>query len=259
MSITNLSVLEKDLDRLITESKVLLYSMADDCGALDKKIREKHGDKMPNFKSSYETWYSESMQVIKQILPDRLNDFIHLYKNDKRKGIDYLTYTMSDYMIGIQMKNGLGEVTVGPSSGIPKFQQQMKILESAKQRFKSSLFDIRQIIQADLFDDELHSAVELLKQGFIRASGVIAGVVLEKHLGEICCNRNIKITKKNPTISDFNDLLKDTGAYDVPTWRFIQRLGDIRNLCGHNKDREPTKEEASELIDGVKKITKTIY
>jgi hypothetical protein len=258
MDNTNLSLLEKDLDRLITESELLYYSIADECGKLDIKSKKESGIVLPNFKSSYESWYSKALAVIKQILPDRYNDFIQLYKHEKRKEIDFLTYTISDYMIGLRTTYG-GQTKVDGSAAIPKVQQQMNILKSVKQRFKSSLFDIRQILQADLFDNELESAAGLLKQGFLRASGVIAGVVLEKHLGEVCTNRSVKIAKKTPTISDFNDILKDAGVYDVPTWRLIQRLGDIRNLCGHNKDREPTKEEVNELIDGVKKITKTIY
>ena len=38
----------------------------------------------------------------------------------------------------------------------------------------------------------------------------------------------------------------------------IQRLADIRNLCTHPKDREPTKEEVDELISEAERITKTI-
>jgi len=52
--------------------------------------------------------------------------------------------------------------------------------------------------------------------------------------------------------------LKDT-LYDVVQWRFVQRLGDIRNYCAHNKDREPTKDEVNELIDGADKIIKTVF
>ena len=74
----------------------------------------------------------------------------------------------------------------------------------------------------------------------------------------MCTNRNIDIAKKNPTIADYNDKLKDV-AYDTIEWRRIQRLGDLRNLCDHNKDREPTKDEVEELISGTERIIKTIF
>lgn len=45
----------------------------------------------------------------------------------------------------------------------------------------------------------------------------------------------------------------------MPTWRKIQHLGDIRNLCDHNKDREPKNEEVEELIAGVETVIKTVY
>lgn len=30
---------------------------------------------------------------------------------------------------------------------------------------------------------------------------------------------------------------------DVPTWRSIQYLGDLRNLCDHDKQKEPTPDQ----------------
>ena len=96
------------------------------------------------------------------------------------------------------------------------------------------------------------------KNGYLRASGVIAGVVLEAHLLQVCNSHNITI-KKNPTINDFNKILKQNNVVDIPNWRFIQRLGDLRNLCGHKRERDPLKEEVEELINGVDKITKTLY
>jgi hypothetical protein len=136
---------------------------------------------------------------------------------------------------------------------------QLEILKSVEARFESSLLDIRQIVQADLYDSELEGARDLLKTGFLRGAGVVTGVVLEKHLSHVSANHKIPLRKKNPTISDYNDLLKQNSVVDVPDWRYIQRLGDLRNLCGHNKDREPTKDEVAELIDGVAKILKTLY
>jgi len=53
-----------------------------------------------DFRRNYEVWYTEACQVIKQLIPDRLNDFMLLYKNDKRKQTDQLTYTISDAIIG---------------------------------------------------------------------------------------------------------------------------------------------------------------
>jgi hypothetical protein len=139
------------------------------------------------------------------------------------------------------------------------FANQLAIVKSAKKRFESSLFNIHQIVQANLFDSELEAAEELLKNGFLRGAGAVAGVVLEKHLGQVCINHNVKIKKRNPHISDYNDALKKEDIIDVPNWRFIQRLGDLRNLCVHKKGRNPTEDEVAELIKGVEKITKSLF
>ena len=76
----------------------------------------------------------------------------------------------------------------------------------------------------------------MLKKGFLRGAGVIAGVILEKHLSLVCINHEITIRKKYPTISDFNDLLKKNSAIDVPNWRFIQRLGDYETCAATIKN-----------------------
>lgn len=67
------------------------------------------------------------------------------------------------------------------------------------------------------------------------------------------------IKKKEPTINDFNDALKNAVVIDIPGMRQIQRLADIRNLCEHNKHREPTKDEVIELVDGAEKLCKTLF
>jgi hypothetical protein len=138
------------------------------------------------------------------------------------------------------------------------FDQQVKIVEALKQRFESSLFDIRALVQADLFDNELDAAAELNKKGFQRAAGAVAGVVLEEHLATVCVQHTVS-TPKNATISKLNDLLKEKDVIDVPTWRFVQRLGDLRNLCDHKRTPDPTVDDIDELVAGVRKVTKTVY
>ncbi|MFC9707271.1 hypothetical protein ACFTRD_03845 [Paenibacillus sp. NPDC056933] len=256
---TNISKFEDDLKQLIAKSDLLYYSLINELNVVEPKAKKKlEAMSLPRFKSEYEVWYSESLAVIKLLLPDRLLDFSSLYKNEKRKEIDFLTYTISDYMIGLRTTRGT-EVRTDEKAAVPKFEQQRNILKSVERKFSSSLFDIKQIIQADFFDDELETAEELNKKGFIRGAGAIAGVILEKHLKQVANNHDIKINKKNPGIGDFNDLLKNNEIFEVPTWRFIQHLGDIRNLCDHNKEREPLKEEVTDLISGVRRITKTIF
>ncbi len=217
-------------------------------------------DSLPSFSDEYQIWYSEAKAIVRQLLPDRIDDFVGYYEKPRnRKEITYETYRISDYLLGLITRDSFGETAVGPSNAIRRFEQQLAIMQAVKKRFESSLFDIRQIVQADLLDSELEAADLLVKHGFVRAGGAIAGVVMEKHLSQVCENHAIKIRKKNPNISDFNDGLKAAEVIDTPAWRSNQFLADIRNQCDHNRDDEPTAEKVSELVEGVKKLTKTFF
>jgi len=265
--ISNINRLEKDLIKLIFNGNQLINAIQKHVDnkqyeiAVKNQLTPEKAENLlkntPDFLSEYDLWYSESLVFIKQILPDRLENFKSLYEKPKtRKNIDYETYVIQDLLQGITVRFH-GEVKVGPYAAIPKFKQQVYILESAKSRFKSSLFEIRQLVQADLFDSEIDAAQELLKNRFYRASGAIAGVVLEKHLQQVCNDHNIKV-KKHPGISVLNEALKSNLIIDVPQWRHISMLGDIRNVCDHNNTKDPTQAQVQDLIDGTSKILKTV-
>ena len=209
---------------------------------------------LPFFLKNYEIWYTKAMLVVKQIIPDRTQDFLLLYSNPKRKTLEVDTYCIDDALRGIQAVNH----RYGPWVARICVLRQLKMLETCIEKFDSKIFDMQTILQADVFDSEIETAKHLLKMGFLRASGAICGVILEKHFKDVCKRRNISIHKKSPTIADYNDALKDH-AYDTLEWRKIQRLGDIRNLCDHSKEREPTKEEVEELISGTERIIKTVF
>lgn len=249
-------LLECSMIKNVKGEKELKEALA---GAPEEQVTELLG-KIPEFRTAYEAWYSEAVSVIRQVLPDRLDDFKAQYEKPKtRKDVHYGNYVISDYMIGYRVtRYGGTEIVVDSSAAIPKLQHQTAILAAVDARFKSSLFEIRQLVQADLFDSEVEAARHLLKNKFLRAAGAIAGVVLEKHLAQVCDDHNVKVIKKNPGISDLNELLKSAGVIDVPTWRHISMLGDIRNLCDHNKQKEPTEQQVVDLIDGTDKVLKTI-
>ena len=142
-----------------------------------------------------------------------------------------------------------------------KFHTQLQILAAGKTRLSDILANIRGLLQSDLFGSELDAARELKRNGYLRAAGAVAGVVLEGHLKELVQKHQVKLKlskNKKPTIADYNDALKDASVFDIPTWRGIQRLADIRNLCDHKSDREPTADEVAELIEGTDKATKTL-
>ena len=256
--------IKKELSELIKEGFGILIAETKE----KSKAKVKKGEQddtqepMPTI-MRYQSWYTKALPVVKQLIPERYQEFQEQYRLEKRKDkeIDFLTYTISDYLLGLRVTRGyLKEEVVNPLSAFAsKFQHQLTILGSAQDKMDSILADIQGVLQSELFDNELDAATELLQKGHLRAAGALAGVTLESHLSRISVNHNVKVSKKNPTISDYNDELKKNSVYDLPNWRFIQRLGDIRNLCVHSKDRDPTRDEVDELIKGVQKVTKTIF
>ncbi|MBS3993792.1 MAG: hypothetical protein KGZ87_08750 [Bacteroidetes bacterium] len=266
---TNLEKFKSDLEKLIDEGQKLLMVIQYECypEEFEKQVKPKLKidyksfiEKIKPFKQDYQQWYSESLILLGQLLPDRINDFVRLYEKPKtRKIIEYGNYVLEDYLQNLTVTSGFGTRKVGPEAAVSQFEQQLYILKSVEKRFESSLFDIKQITQADIFDSELDSAKELNKKGFSRGAGAIAGVILEKHLAQVCQNHKVTILKRNPSISDFNDKLKTAEVYETTVWRKIQHLSDIRNLCDHNKKKEPTKDDVDDFLNGVAKIIKTIY
>jgi hypothetical protein len=209
----------------------------------------------------YQSWYTRCLPVVRDLLPERYVEFQELYRNERRKEIQYDTYTISDYLMGLRVTRGLAQEEVFSSRGAfsTKLLQQISIVRSAISRLDSILRDIRGVLQAELFDGELSAARDLLRANHLRAAGTVAGVVLERHLAQVALTHAITLRKRTPTIGDLNEALKAANVYDLPPYREILRLGDIRNLCAHSKERDPTKEEVSEMVDGVDKIAKTVW
>ena len=260
----------EELEKLIKDGDMLMLAMEHDCvpSQFRKAYLPAFGEEakldafikgLPSFGSSYQAWYSKAHALIKQVMPDRLADFISYFEIPKgRKSIDFQNYMIRDYLQGLRTTRG-SDVVADGSAAIPEFRQQLNMVKAAKANLDSTLMDLKGVLQADLFDSEVETAGALAKAGYLRAAGAICGVVIEKHLHHICDTHNISGRKKNPGISDLSQLLKDSNITTVPQWRFIQHLADIRNICDHAKGREPTKEEIQDLVAGTEKMLKTIF
>ena len=245
------------IDEIITELNELL---SEGFNFLPQKQKNEKGEvDIFSLTLNYQPWYTKALSAIRQLIPEREADFVAAYKLDKRKEITADTYCISDYLQGLNVTRGGSEVFSSESSYTVKLMSQLAIVKSASESAKSKLRDISTVLRAELLDGDVECAKELLKKNHIRSAGVICGVVLESHLKSVCERRNIKFRKKNLAISDLNDALKNDGAFDTPMWRFIQRLGDIRNYCVHSKERDPTTDEVADLISGTEKVIKEVF
>ena len=264
---------EEELDRLIQKGDLLDSAIRYDVYGTEfkemlfesnnKKAVHKYLKELPSFKKSYQGWYSEALALLKQLLPDRVQDFEFYYKYPRvRKDINFENYAIRDYLQGLVVTRAMGnkrKIIVDGSAAIPAFAQQLNMIVAAKEILPSTLMDLKMILQGDLFDSEIDGADVLAKAGFFRAGGAICGVVIEKHLKQVCENRGIANGKKKTTIFDLNQSLRDKDVVTVPQWRFVQHLADIRNICDHDKGREPTKDKIDDLLAGTKKILKSIF
>lgn len=241
-----------ELKRLIADGAALAFAFDSKSRAeLEKELGKPM--KAATFKNDYQEWYTKAYAVVRDVLPHRLGDFRALYQPEKRRSLSLETYGIADYIAGLSLVGHPPEGLVAT-----RFWQQLLILRSCEGALDSAIMNIRQLVHADFLDSELEEARELHKHGFRRAAGALAGVALERHLAVVIAHHQLSTKKKAPSIAELNDALKAGSVYDVPTWRFISRLGDLRNVCDHDKKREPTADEINELISGVEKIVKTV-
>ena len=216
-------------------------------------------DEKQNFPYDYQSWYTKSLRVVEILAPDRYVEFKSYYEIDpKRKNLGYGTYVIQDFLKGVApAAYDLRDFDTHQQTVQNAFNQ-LTILNSLRERCDSLLANIDTEILSEIQDAELETAKKLSKIS-LRAAGSLVGVVIENHLQKVAKNHGIKSQKKNPTISDFNDPLKNKGVFDTPTWRKVSYLSDIRNICSHKKDVEPTKEQINELIEGANWLIKNTF
>lgn len=202
------------------------------------------------FYKKYQSWYTETRELVSVLLPRRTEDFVRYYSGAKKNDSDA---TIENFILKKWVAHTRRDLELITSA----FENQYRILDSATTRFESSLMDLRQLLQANLFDSEVESAKYLAKNGYLRAAGAVCGVVLEAHLKQVCAAHGISV-RNNSGLRDLYEALKTNEIIDLAKWRFIQHLGDIRNKCDHKQTQEPTPVEIDDFAQGVDKILKTV-
>ena len=112
------------------------------------------------------------------------------------------------------------------------------------------LTSIKNLIQADVFDSELEQAQELLSSGYKLAAAVIAGVVLETTLRDLCYQNSLPIGKLDKMNSD----LAKAGIYNKLQQKRITALADIRNSAAHGKPEEFSDNDVTTMIRDIEQF-----
>ncbi|WP_418603384.1 hypothetical protein [Hwangdonia sp.] len=242
--------------KIKTEIKKEVSELIDEANLILEFLQAESKEEGFSFHMKYQSWYSKALKVVEILASDRYNEFKSFYEIDpKRKTLGYGTYVIQDYIKNVSPR-GYSNFDADKQVLIC-FYNQYTILISLASRIDNILSNIESTLLSEIQEDELSSAKQVMKVS-LRASGAICGVIIEGHLQMVAKNHNLTIRKKNPTISNLNELLKEKEIYDVTHWRKISYLGDIRNICSHKKDIEPTKEQILELIEGTNWLMKTI-
>ena len=211
------------------------------------------------FQYDYQRWYTKALKAVASLAPDRHTEFRLYYEVDpKRKSLGYGTYVIQDYIKGVAPGGYQHQNFDTRAQVLTCFFNQLTILTSIEARVDSVLGNIEGELYAELQDNEVAVARQLAKVS-LRAAGALVGVVIEGHLQKVAQAHGIKLAKKNPTIADLNDPLKAASVIETSAWRKISFLADLRNLCSHKKDVEPTKEQVEELIQGAEWLAKNVF
>jgi len=211
------------------------------------------------FHYDYQRWYTKALKAVANLAPDRHPEFRGYYEIDpKRKSMGYSTFVIQDYLKGVAPSRMKYPDFDSRDQALLCFFNQLTIFKSVVDRFDSIISDIEGELYAELQDSEVLIARQLAMVS-PRAAGALVGVVIEGYLQNVATKRGVKVRKKHPTIADLNEPLKAAGVVDTPAWRKISYLADLRNLCSHKKEVEPTKEQVEELIQGAEWLTKNIF
>jgi|SRR6185312_2072114 len=211
------------------------------------------------FHYPFQRWYTRALSAVSTLAPDRLSEFKSYYEIDpKRKALGYGTFVIQDYLKNVAPSGHQYKDFDSKTQALICLFNQLAIFRSLVERVDSVVTRIEGELYAELQDNEIVVARQLAKVS-LRAAGALMGVVIEGHLQKVAASHGVKVAKKNPTIADLNDPLKAAAVVDTAAWRKIAFLADLRNLCSHKKDVEPTKEQAEELIQGAEWLTKNVF
>ncbi|NVM76465.1 hypothetical protein FHW83_002260 [Duganella sp. SG902] len=132
-----------------------------------------------------------------------------------------------------------------------RFKRVVSVFLAAKEDFEGGyLVSYRNLVQSEVFANEIEQADELARGGYYLPAAVVAGVVLETALRDLCIQNGIAIGK----LSKMNDDLAKVGQYNSLVHKQITALAGVRNSAAHGKTDEFQLEDVKAMIRDVERL-----
>ncbi len=244
----------------------------------------------------YQAWYTKALRVIRQLYPERSDDFQAPYrallalqrlapsppwyrkalrvmhrltarrsqaaKDHEREGHDSARSgspeTVRHTCMGMTITPNGEMIPSVRMTFLAHFSQQLSILSSVRDGLEYVLADMHGTLYGDVENHLLATVYTLSQHGHRRAAGALAGVLLEIHLAHVAAKYRVARCPTSSGITTLNAALKCGGIYDGEVWRFIQRLGALRDVCVDSPRRDPTVDEITTFIQGVQTVRQRV-
>lgn len=142
----------------------------------------------------------------------------------------------------------------GFNEGITSFTKQYSLFNAFYNDWKNGYLTSLQVLaQAEIFESELEQAEELLVKKYKAAAAVIAGVVLEIGLRNLCTRESIDHGK----LDGMNANLAKLGIYNKLQQKKITALAEVRNSAAHGKEDEYTHDDVKNMIRDIESFLST--
>ncbi|MBC3883698.1 DUF4145 domain-containing protein [Undibacterium griseum] len=136
----------------------------------------------------------------------------------------------------------------------PNAEQAFGVLLSVKDDFESgSLFSLRRLVEAELFDEFLEQAEHLLEAGYFHPSAIVTGSVLEDGLRKLCVANDVSLPVK-PKLDWMNSELAKKAIYSKLVQKKITTIADLRNSAAHGKWDEFDASDVRSMLRDVRDI-----
>ncbi|NQU77265.1 DUF4145 domain-containing protein [Candidatus Falkowbacteria bacterium] len=249
-----------------------LEKLANEIVKLAKKLFDGQ-DVQPKLSINGQRWYRGARELLVQQDFSGLEEFDNCYEHyHMGKRGDYRSRAFSD--IEQYINRGTNERNkLNPNQGdhldlfIEFFQKARSLLLSVVDEVLSKELPVVTQLSFTVSADEFTTAEEILKSSnneevFIRASGVIARVALERHLHTVIDSRGLQLVlnppnKKKPTANDLLMTLVKNNIITAIQKSELDSLFAIGNNCAHVKENVKFK-DTERMIQRSKELSSII-